>query len=501
MQITTYKSFACLLDLHMLLKYRKSIIINYRLMRLVSIKGRNMGNAKIGLPSAVFMVLASMIGTGIFGVSGMLQENLLDPKVILVCWLIGGFIAVAGALCYSEIAANYPLVGGEYAYLKYLYGDLPAFLTGWISVFVGFSAPVAATSYLFAEYFQKAMLSLGFPDAAMLVSQYQAVVGSLLVIFLSYIHIIGVKKGLLFQNMITFTKVAIIMMLLGFGFYHAFTDQFQLLISNMTKINVIQYDKLAAAFLMISFSFSGWNAAIYLGSEIKDARKNIPKAMLWGTSLTMALYIMVHLMLYASLSSESIAGETALLAVVAGKILANAGSLDMVLNVCLCLVLLSSVSVNILLGSRVCFAMGKNIPSLGLLAKTNKSFGTPALAIMLQAGIAILYLVTGTFSGIIIYMGFCLSIFPMMTVGGMWILRRRLRGKRMTYSSPFFPALPIFFIGSSILVSSFNLVQNTLESMVSLCVLGLGVVVYVFADLRKKNAMNQVNKPQSTSLV
>ena len=457
-----------------------------------------MENAKIGLPSAIFMVLASMIGTGIFGVSGMLQANLLDPKVILVCWVIGGLIAVAGALCYSEIAANYPLVGGEYAYLKYLYGDLPAFLTGWISVFVGFSAPIAATAYLFAEYFQQAVYSLGYHELGLVVGQYQALLGSVLVVFLSLVHVIGVKKGLVFQNMITFLKVTIITLLLGFGFRYAFADNFKIFISNMTGANTIQYSKLAAAFLMISFSFSGWNAAIYLGSEIKDARKNIPKAMLWGTSLTMVLYLFVHLMLYATLSTDTIAGETALLSLVAGKVLTNAGSLDVVLNVCLCLVLLSSVSVNILLGSRVCFAMGNNISALKFLSKTNIKYGTPALAIFIQAGIAISYLITGTFSGIIIYMGFCLSIFPMMTVGGMWILRKRLQGKKMAYHSPFFPVLPIFFIGSSVVVSGFNLFQNTLESVVSLCVLGLGMLVYMIADSKKKkaSASNQVTKPQ-----
>ncbi|MFK7825410.1 MAG: APC family permease [Oligoflexales bacterium] len=459
-----------------------------------------MENAKIGLPSAIFMVLASMIGTGIFGVSGILQASLLDPKVILICWLIGGCIAVAGALCYSEIAANYPLVGGEYAYLKCLYGDLPAFLTGWISIFVGFSAPIAATSYLFAEYFQKAVDSMGYYSMALLVEQYQAFIGSLLVIFLSLIHIIGVKKGLIFQNMITFLKVSIILILLGFGFRYAFANQFETLRVNMTGVNTVRYDKLAAAFLMVSFSFSGWNAAIYLGSEIRDARRNIPKAMLWGTSLTMILYLLVHLMLYATLGVDVIAGENALLAVVAGKVLTKFGSLDVALNVCLCLVLLSSVSVNILLGSRVCFAMGNNIPSLNLLAKTSRKYQTPALAILVQAGIAIAYLLTGSFTGIIIYMGFSLSIFPMLTVGGMWILRRRLKGKAMTYSSPFFPMLPIFFIGSSLLVSSFNLFQNTIESLVSISVIGVGVAVYLLADSKKKKlGVNQVTKPQPST--
>ena len=463
-------------------------------------KGRSMENAKIGLPSAIFMVLASMIGTGIFGVSGILQANLLDPKVILICWIIGGFIAVAGALCYSEIAANYPLVGGEYAYLKCLYGDLPAFLTGWISVFVGFSAPIAATSYLFAEYFQKAIFSLGYENMALIIGKYQSLIGSMLVILLSLIHIFGVKKGLIFQNLITFLKVAIILILLSFGFHYAFADQFETLRINMMGINTLRYDKLAAAFLMISFSFSGWNAAIYLGSEIRDARKNIPKAMLWGTSLTMLLYLFVHLMLYATLNTEVIAGETALLAVVAGKVLADAGSLDVALNVCLCLVLLSSVSVNILLGSRVCFAMGNNVPSLNFLSKKSKKYQTPALAILMQAGIAIAYLLTGSFSGIIIYMGFSLSIFPMLTVGGMWVLRRRLNGKEMNYSSPFFPVLPIFFIGSSLLISCVNLFQNTIESLVSICVLGAGIAVYLIADTKKKKiAVSQVSKPQPST--
>ena len=102
-----------------------------------------MENGKIGIFSAIFTVLASMIGTGIFGITGILQAELMNPSIIIACWLVGGFIALAGALCYSEIASNYPLIGGEFVYLKHFYGDLPAFLTGWTSIFVAFSAPVA----------------------------------------------------------------------------------------------------------------------------------------------------------------------------------------------------------------------------------------------------------------------------------------------------------------------------------------------------------------------
>ena len=447
-----------------------------------------MESGKIGLASATFTVLASMIGTGIFGISGILQADLINPWVIMTCWVIGGIIALSGALCYSEIASNYPLVGGEFVYLKHFYGELPSFLTGWISILVAFSAPVAATAYLLSEYSYNMLLSLDLPTMALILKNYQIHFACACVMVLATIHMTGVRKGIMFQNFITVIKVLAIMFLLCCGLYYALDDQFLTLSHNFSPSqDKLQVGKLGSAFLMISFSFSGWNAAIYLGSEIKDARRNIPKALFWGTSLTMILYLLLQFTIYSSLSIDQIRGETALLSLVSSKLLGNYAYLEASLNIILCLVLLSSMSVNILLGSRICYAIGESIGAFKVLTYKSPSLQTPILAILLQASIAIGYLVTGTFTSILIYMGFSLSIFPILTVGGMWILRKRLKQSDLYYKSPLFPLLPLFFMIMSIAITASNLIQNPTESLISLGLLFFGGFVYLFIQKNYTN--------------
>ena len=442
-----------------------------------------MENGKIGIFSAIFTVLASMIGTGIFGITGILQAELMNPSIIIACWLVGGFIALAGALCYSEIASNYPLIGGEFVYLKHFYGDLPAFLTGWTSIFVAFSAPVAATAYLFTEYTYNTLLAFEFHQLAYFTKNFHIECSTLIIMILSCMHILGVRKGIIFQNLITVLKVISILFLIGFGIHFAYVDHFMTLSENFSSSSTrIPLGKLGSAFMMISFSFSGWNAAIYLGSEIKDASKNIPKALFWGTVLTMLIYVTLQLMIYACLSTDKIIGETALLSIVSSKILSQYSHLDKILNIILCLVLLSSMSVNILLGSRICFAVGSSMRSFKIFSSKNNKLQTPINAIIFQSLIAIIYLITGTFSSIVIYMGFSLSIFPMLTVGGMWILRKRIPNKRMTYKSPLFPVLPILFISSSVIITTFNLVQNTTEALTSIGLLIIGTLIYYLIE-------------------
>ena len=457
------------------------------------------------LKSAIFLVLASMIGTGVFGVSGFLQAELLDPRLIFLCWIFGGLIALSGALCYSEIAANYPLIGGESVYLKNLFGELPAFLTAWISVLVGFSAPIAATSYLLGDYLLQLLVSLEMSELAQFISLQWKFLGSMLILMLSWIHILGIRSSLIFQNFVTLLKVIIIGILLVLGFYYASKSGFSQLAKNIGPFKSIAVGKLGGAFLMISFAFSGWNSAIYLGSEIKDAKKNIPKALFWGTSCTILLYLLIQVLIYSYLDAAAIAGETAILPIIVGKIFKGSAILDSVLNLGLILILLSSISVNILLGSRVCYAMGQNFKAFSFLSLKSQRFDTPIFAVLLQAGIAILYLVTGTFSSIIIYMGFSLALFPMLTVAGTWVLRARLDANSLVYRSPLFPLLPIFFIGSTFLITTVNLFQNPKESLISLLVLIIGGLVFSLIQMNKgipasKSSLNVVDDTKPGSL-
>ncbi|HTF99531.1 MAG TPA: amino acid permease, partial [Nitrospirota bacterium] len=269
---------------------------------------------QLGPATGIFVIIADMIGTGIFMTTGVILETTRSALLVLALWGAGGLAAISGALCYAELASRWPEAGGEYAYLRNIYGRLPAFLTGWISLVVGFSAPAAVSSLLLVQYMGRFFHGIAgagasaFPLDSTLVQKFLAVG---LVMFFGAVHMISVKRGSSLQNALTAIKVVLVLLLIVIGFSQADWS--------MTRRLTAQYDpapgagqlvlQSGLALLVVMYAYSGWNCAAYLGGEIVEPEKNLPRALLSGTAVTAVLYILLNVLFLMSADGASIMGK------------------------------------------------------------------------------------------------------------------------------------------------------------------------------------------------
>ena len=436
---------------------------------------------ELGLATGTLVVMASMIGTGIFITSGSLLEMTGSVPWVLVLWAVGGFVALAGSLSYAELAAQMPESGGEYIYLREVFGFLPAFLTGWVSLIVGFSAPIATSALAFAHYLERSFVHV-LGEYAMSGSLLSSQVGQkgiaiTLVILLGLLHMLGVKEGSRTQNVLTILKVALVMVFLGLGALAAdWTEVGRLAAYSGPVEKRPDVPTLGLALLMVSFSYSGWNGASYLAGEIKDPERNLPRALFWGTGVTTGLYLALNAMFMMSAPIESLAGKTAIAATAAGYLFDP--GVAAILDVGIMLVLLSSVSVQIMVGPRVYFAMARDRVIFSGLGKVSPRFGTPLLAVATQMGLSVVYILIGKADLLLQYMGFALNIFPVFSVAGLLWLRWRHPERERPYHVFGYPWVPLLFIVGTTAMMAAALMAWTETSKFAIGVVLAGIPVF-----------------------
>jgi basic amino acid/polyamine antiporter, APA family len=451
---------------------------------------------QLGLLTAAFTVIGSMIGSGVFRTSNELFfDARLSAETILMLWAAGGLIAVAGALSYSELAAAYPEAGGEFAYLNRIFGKLPAFLTGFISLTVGFSAPIAFTSLVIVDLIVRGWSQLeGRP---LQVSDYRLqLVAAFIPIVLAFFHIARVKIGEGVQNTLTAIKTLLI-----------FAIAIALFFTAAPAVNPVQVAQKAPEFwkwgglvLTVMFAYSGWNAASYLGGEVKNPIKNLPRAMVAGTLITCLIYLLLN---YNFLKFAGFNRETTDLAVNAfAALLGKAGGAA--LSFVIAFFLVSSVSAEVMIGPRVYYAMAEQGLLFKKLAQIQPKLGTPAFAILLQTAISVVYILAFGFGGtlnLLIFMGFALSFFPWLTVFGLvyshYASTRRggLVGTsarhnaiiaNRPYRSPLFPLFPVLYLTASMFMMVSSLIYKTEQSLWAIAVTTAGAVsFYVWQKFKK----------------
>ncbi len=437
---------------------------------------------QIGLGGAIIIVIASMFGTGIFITTGIVLEMTRSSMVILVLWCIGGLTALMGSLCYAELASIWPDAGGEYVYLKQIFGLLPSFLTGWISLVVGFSASVATAAITLVEYLNQFLLSLspvGNEAFNIQGTWMQKTIAASIIVLIGAVHIHGVRKGSIIQNFLTSLKLIIVVTFIGIGFYFLDWQFSERLVTEYTPDSLKGEPGIPVtglALLIIMFSYSGWNGAVYMAGEIKNPGKNLPRALFIGTSITILLYIALNVVFMVSSPPSELMGQEAVGAISARNLFGENFSLFFTLGIVL--ILLSSISVQVMTGPRVYYAMARDRMIFQVLGRISPRFQSPAVSISIQIFLAVIYVYIGTARTLMEYMGFALGIFPVITVIGLIYLRIKNKRLKREFSVPFYPVLPIFFIGISVamLISGFLAWTNT--SKFALGVVAAGIPVY-----------------------
>ncbi len=441
----------------------------------------------IGLGTAVILVIANMIGTGVFTTSGFIMADLKNPAAMILCWFIGGILALTGALCYGELGAIFPKAGGEYIFLRESIGKPFGFLSGWVSLIVGFSAPIAAASIAFSKYLFRSIGAEAsgqevFNLFGVIPLTFYTISGISVIILFSIAHWYSLSFGSKVQNILTSFKIIVILAFITLGFFIG-KGSLENFGSGPVSESLFT-GEFATSLIYISFAYSGWNAAAYIGSEIKDPSRNIPLSLLWGTIVVMALYMFLNLLfIYALPISEMTGiedvGATAAISLFGVKI----GSIfSGAITVCL----LSVISAMIMTGPRVYYAMARDNAFPRWFGSVNPKHTTPGKAILLQALIAIIMVITSSFDKLLMYIGFTLSLFAMLTVIGLMILRFKLPGIERPYRTFGYPVTPVLFILSNLWIIAHTVKGNPFVLIYGGGTIVLGILVYLYYNVKFK---------------
>ncbi len=439
----------------------------------------------LGLFPLTNIVVANMIGAGIFTTSGLLMQDLHNPLIMIILWVVGGTIAICGALSYGELGAAIPRAGGEYAFLSRLYHPVLGFLSGWVSFFVGFSAPIAASAIGFVAYMTRAfpgMLQLGIFDASVEATILKKLYAILVIVLFTVVHVRGLEFGASVQNVLTILKVGLIVGLIfaGFAFGQGSWDHFSQGVD--FHFGFVGWKVIGLSLMWIMFAYSGWNASAYIGSEIKDPAKNLPRSLMVGTGIVILLYFCLNLIYVYAISPPDIEGVISIAGLAAGNLFGQ--SFEKILSMMISFALFSSLSAYIILGPRVYYSMARDKTFFRFASDVHKKYGVPAKSIILQgifAGVMVLF---GTFDQLLTYMGFSLGIFPLLAVLGVFKVRRL---KLSPYRMPGFPLAPALYILSGVAILILAFFQRPTESSIAILTVLVGIPVYWIFKKKYKN--------------
>lgn len=431
---------------------------------------------KLGLFPATNIVIANMIGAGIFTTSGLLMSGLNDPGLMLILWAVGGIIALCGALSYGELGAAMPGAGGEYLFLSKLYHPIFGFLSGWVSFMVGFSAPIAASAMGFSEYFLRAFpgFSGSLAEAGIL---GEAGVGKLLsvsvILIFTFIHYRGIKTGARIQNVLTILKILLIVILILAGFLSDKGDT-----GNFTGENIVNpgfpgWKTIGLSLMWIMFAYSGWNASTYLGAEIKNPVKILPRSLLYGTGIVIVLYLGINALYVYGINPDEMKGVISVGGLAMGNLFGK--SAEVLASLLISFALFSSLSAFIIIGPRVYYSMANDGLFFHSVAKIHPKFQVPSNSIILQAVIAVIMALSGSFEQVLTYMGFALGIFPVLTVLGVFIQRKN---NKEAMKMPGFPVVQIIYMLAGIMILFLSFLERPAESSIALAVVAIGIPAY-----------------------
>ncbi|MCK5800833.1 MAG: amino acid permease [Deltaproteobacteria bacterium] len=427
---------------------------------------------RLGPLTATLLVVANMVGTGVFTTTGFLVRDIPSSPAILVGWLIGGILALCGALSYGELTAALPRNGGEYQLLSRIYHPLLGFVAGFVSLIVGFSAPIAAAALAFGRYL--VVLLPGVDGAKPGV--VPMVVALSLVVLLSMLHAAHVRVGGGVQNIFTLTKVGLIAVYIVGGLFRGDMSRIVAGATASTVGSATLSPAFAVGLIYISFSYSGWNGAAYLAGEVKRPARTLPMALIFGTILVTVLYAGLNVVFLAAAPRAALAGKVEI-GHVAARALFGSGAGD-ALSAVIALALVSSVSAMVMAGPRVYQAMGDDCPRLRLLSYRSVA-GGPVVSIALQGVVALAMILTSTFELLLSYIGFTLSLSAGLTVFGVLVLRRREPVLERPYKSLGYPLTPLLFVALSLWMAGHALFAKPIVGLAGLGTLAVGALLYL----------------------
>jgi APA family basic amino acid/polyamine antiporter len=424
---------------------------------------------RVGLVTATGIVIANIIGTGVFTSLGFQLPQIPSPFVLLMLWLVGGIVALCGALCYGELAAALPRSGGEYHFLSRIFHPALGFMAGFVSATVGFAAPIALAAMAFGKYLA------GTCDAG---SPVLFSFGVVWVVIL--VHLSNFQLGTVFQNLWTVIKLLLIAAVIVAGLF--LNGRQPITFSPASgDAALILSAPFAVALIYVMYSYSGWNAAAYITEEIEDPGRNVPRALLLGTALVTVVYAGLNAVFLLAAPRTEMNGQLEV-ALIAGKhIFGQSGG--RIVGGIICLGLVATISSMAWLGPRVIMAMGEDHRVLRALARRNRH-GIPVNAALLQFAIINAMLLTQSFEIIVVYIGFSLLFCTFLTVAGLMVLRQKEPGLPRPYRVWAYPLPPLIFIAITIWMMIYLLRVRPTESLSGVATMFVALGLYYVARTR-----------------
>jgi len=421
--------------------------------------------------TVIAVVIANMIGTGVFTSLGYQLEGIRSGFVILLLWALGGLIALCGAMTYAELGAAFPRSGGEYNLLSRIYHPLAGFVSGWISATIGFAAPTALAAMTFAAY---ATSALARENTALL----ERVLAICLVLVLTAVHSISRRQSGGLQGLFTALKLAAIVAFCTAALLFAESRQHVPVLPAPGDGRLLLGGAFAVSLIYVSYAYTGWNAATYLSSELAHPQRDLPKILFAGTAVVAVLYVLLNYVFLEVAPMDALAGQLEV-----GQVAAVAAFGDAAgsyVGLALALLLVSTVSAMTLAGPRVLQVIGEDFQGLRLLAIVNRD-GLPYVAIALQSTLAIAFIATSTFESVLVFAGFTLALNSFVTVLGVFVLRYRRPDLPRPYRTFGYPLTPLAYLVVMGWTLGFVLWSRPVEALVSLGLVGAGVAVYFIA--------------------
>ena len=452
------------------------------------------------LVSATAIVVGSMIGSGIFISPSIMAGYVQSAGVVTLLWIIGGFFTLFGALSYGELAASMPKAGGQYVFLKESYSPLLGFLYGWTLFLVIQTGFIAAVAVAFAKYLgvfipglseNVILFKILLGTHAFTINSAQAV-GIVSIIVLVIINCFGIKLGAAVQNVFTFLKVMaiVLLVLLGFAFgqgsFSNFAPFFKPVIP--ATLNIGLFAAMAVALSKALFAYDAWNSVTFTAEEIRDAHKNLPLSLVLGTVIVTLLYTSataVYFYLVPATQAASVPDNR--IAAVAAQVIFGGVGLYFISAA----ILVSTFGCNnglILSGPRVYYAMAKDRIFFKRLATIHPKYRTPVDAIVAQGVWACILTLTGTFSDLLTYSAFASVVFNLMTVVGIYILRKKQPDLPRSHKAFGYPVVPGLYILIAVAFVIFILQGDPLNSLKGLALIVLGIPVYYWFRFRREKS-------------
>jgi APA family basic amino acid/polyamine antiporter len=393
-------------------------------------------NRQLDLGDAVLLIIGNVVGAGIFTTGGFLAGELPHPWMFLGIWLLGGVLTICGALTYAELAGMFPLAGGDYQFLKGAYGPWAGFLLGWVLFWIINPGSIAALAIGLISYLK---MWLPMPGQG-----GEKLLAMAVILAFSFINYRGIRLSGTTGNLFTLGTVATLLLFIGAGLASESGDWGHLSGSGLPPVSFGSL--FATPMIAVIFTYSGWFASAYIGSEIKNPRRNLPLSLIFGTLCVTLVYLLINLIYLYALPIGELKGVVnvagAAMEKLYGPSIAAPVSLPIVLAIA------AGINATVMTGARVAYAMGSDGVFWTRLKEIHPAYGTQATAVLVQALLSCLLVLLGSFDQLLSYVVFVMVFSSIASAVALFVLRWRCPGALRPYRTPVYPWVPLFFIAA-----------------------------------------------------